>query len=189
VKRKINIDIRASHLRAIGQVDQKFILCLANESQLLIVDQHAADERIQLEILEKDFLCVPISSLCLVVPLNLDFNEAEKLAVCKWSTELRSWGLEFDFKCHLISAPSLFHERVKMYPKNFKILVVEHIRHLEEGNLNALIPKGYQDLLNSIACRSAIMFGTSLSLNECQRLLDSLKKCRFPYQCGEHIFV
>lgn len=45
-------------------------------------------------------------------------------------------------------------------------------------------PKGILSLLNSRACRSAIMFNDVLSRSECQRLVDEVAKTRFPFICA-----
>ena len=45
-------------------------------------------------------------------------------------------------------------------------------------------PQGILDLINSRACRSAIMFNDALTGEECQLLLDNLAQCAFPFQCA-----
>lgn len=45
-------------------------------------------------------------------------------------------------------------------------------------------PKGILSLLNSRACRSAIMFNDKLWRAECQRLVDQVAKTRFPFICA-----
>lgn len=45
-------------------------------------------------------------------------------------------------------------------------------------------PQSLIDLLNSRACRSAIMFNDSLSIEECQALVSRLARCAFPFQCA-----
>lgn len=45
-------------------------------------------------------------------------------------------------------------------------------------------PKGLLDMLNSRACRSAIMFNDPLELEECKVLVEKLGKCMFPFQCA-----
>ncbi|KAI6358705.1 hypothetical protein MCOR25_007274 [Pyricularia grisea] len=45
-------------------------------------------------------------------------------------------------------------------------------------------PPGILELINSRACRSAIMFGDTLSVEDCRALLDRLGKCVFPFQCA-----
>ena len=45
-------------------------------------------------------------------------------------------------------------------------------------------PKGIVDMLNSRACRSAIMFNDVLSIERCQELLADLSRCAFPFMCA-----
>ncbi|KAJ5320396.1 hypothetical protein PENANT_c010G04931 [Penicillium antarcticum] len=45
-------------------------------------------------------------------------------------------------------------------------------------------PDGIVELLNSRACRTAIMFNDPLSIEECQALVAQLAQCAFPFQCA-----
>ncbi|KAI7231338.1 hypothetical protein KC330_g6469 [Hortaea werneckii] len=45
-------------------------------------------------------------------------------------------------------------------------------------------PTPLLDLLNSRACRSAIMFNDVLSGKECAKLMDELSRCAFPFMCA-----
>ncbi|RMY71579.1 hypothetical protein D0863_05048 [Hortaea werneckii] len=45
-------------------------------------------------------------------------------------------------------------------------------------------PKPLLDLLNSRACRSAIMFNDVLSAGECEQLMEELSRCAFPFMCA-----
>ena len=45
-------------------------------------------------------------------------------------------------------------------------------------------PDGIVELLNSRACRTAIMFNDHLSIEECQALVARLARCAFPFQCA-----
>ncbi|CAG8485545.1 8187_t:CDS:10 [Ambispora leptoticha] len=45
-------------------------------------------------------------------------------------------------------------------------------------------PKGILDILNSKACRGAIMFNDLLELDQCKRLVQKLVTCVFPFQCA-----
>lgn len=48
----------------------------------------------------------------------------------------------------------------------------------------ASCPKGILSLLNSRACRSAIMFNDKLSRKQCQGLVDGVAKTKFPFICA-----
>ncbi|KAJ3341596.1 DNA mismatch repair protein [Gonapodya sp. JEL0774] len=57
----------------------------------------------------------------------------------------------------------------------------------EPGALWSLIsqsPRGLRDLMNSKACRGAIMFGDKLGVKECENLINELKDCDFPFSCA-----
>jgi DNA mismatch repair protein MLH3 len=45
-------------------------------------------------------------------------------------------------------------------------------------------PDGIVELLNSRACRTAIMFNDHLRIEECQALVARLARCAFPFQCA-----
>ncbi|GME65362.1 DNA mismatch repair protein [Neofusicoccum parvum] len=45
-------------------------------------------------------------------------------------------------------------------------------------------PQGILELLNSRACRSAIMFNDALSAAQCEELVARLAGCAFPFQCA-----
>ena len=45
-------------------------------------------------------------------------------------------------------------------------------------------PKGILEMLNSRACRSAIMFNDELSTEQCESLVQRLGACAFPFQCA-----
>jgi DNA mismatch repair protein MLH3 len=45
-------------------------------------------------------------------------------------------------------------------------------------------PQGIIDMLNSRACRSAIMFNDELSKEQCEAIVCRLADCAFPFQCA-----
>ncbi|KAJ5704790.1 hypothetical protein N7536_000479 [Penicillium majusculum] len=55
--------------------------------------------------------------------------------------------------------------------------------HLWVQRMNGC-PQGIVDLLNSRACRTAIMFNDPLNIEECQALVSRLARCAFPFQCA-----
>src|SRR5690606_35579070 len=59
-----------------------------------------------------------------------------------------------------------------------------YLRELENFKNRNLRPSCMQKILNSKACRSAIMFGDYLSISQCNELIDSLSQCKLPFQCA-----
>jgi DNA mismatch repair ATPase MutL len=48
----------------------------------------------------------------------------------------------------------------------------------------SFIPRVMLDILNSTACRGAIMFGDVLTPEQATNVLDGLKRCRLPFYCA-----
>ncbi|KAG2225617.1 hypothetical protein INT45_013728 [Circinella minor] len=44
-------------------------------------------------------------------------------------------------------------------------------------------PRGMMGILRSKACRGAVMFNDSLTMEQCRWLIQALSNCRFPFQC------
>lgn len=230
--------------KVIAQVDHKFILIKMNskprgsedtEEILVLVDQHAADERYRVEQLFES-LCGPSPShevettACTdSVPFPISFQEAELFEAR--SGYFASWGCQFDIvrnnnkgACSVVvtKLPSLIAERCRTEPK----LSIDMLRselwsradnsetssstlpyRRDESSgfrsastgpandngplaphfwLHRIIdcPKKIVELLNSRACRSAIMFNDILDLEECSDLISRVSGCVFPFQCA-----
>ncbi|KAJ3120081.1 DNA mismatch repair protein, partial [Physocladia obscura] len=86
-------------------------------------------------------------------------------------------------------------------PELIKGILLEHLQRIDEAfsfvfekrnsvmNISVIAsslgcPKGITHLLNSKACRSAIMFGDDLEKNQCETIVNDLKECDFPFQCA-----
>ena len=189
--------------RVISQVDQKFILiCVQGSSDnldgedaglLVLVDQHAADERIRVEGLLADLKTSP---LLLLKPLIFEVQAREQSVLSRLAPSFAAVGIVYDLstpgehsKCKIIvkALPAAIAERCRLEPK----LLIELIRREswkceEEGSSLAthICPQGLLDMLNSRACRSAIMFNDKLTKEECQTLVRRLGNCAFPFQCA-----
>ncbi|KAI9642667.1 DNA mismatch repair protein [Ciborinia camelliae] len=205
----------------ISQVDKKFILATlqtrsmaeAESSTLVIIDQHAADERIRIEALLSDFLRPPtvsttpaltsVSTSPLDKPLAFDISTKDSQLFRTHIRHFSYWGIFYSLSptattitvqqlptlitARLIANPSLllhilrtelysYHEHPTSHPTITPTSTwIERISY---------IPKGILELLNSRACRSAIMFNDELSIGECKELVRRLANCKFPFMCA-----
>ena len=189
--------------RVISQVDKKFILICVNGSSntndgedaelLVLVDQHAADERIRVEGLLADLKASPT---LLPKPLIFDIQIREHPVLSRLAPSFAALGVLYDLstptgepKCKMIvkALPAAIAERCRLEPK----VLIEMIRREswkceeESGSLAThTCPQGLLDMLNSRACRSAIMFNDQLTREECHTLVQRLGNCAFPFQCA-----
>ncbi|KAL2816098.1 hypothetical protein BJX63DRAFT_147500 [Aspergillus granulosus] len=202
--------------RAIGQVDQKFILvdiaASASRPTLVLIDQHAADERCRIESLFEEFFDPNGIRTIQVDPFIFDIGDTEVLLFRKLQEFFRSWGIAYTIEqgtrnskasVSVSHLPAMIAERCRTEPDlAISIIRGEIWKRTENGGVRpsspalgriehkdwmgrlAGCPSGILDLLNSRACRTAIMFNDVLSLDECQDLVRRLATCIFPFQCA-----
>lgn len=190
--------------RVIAQVDKKFILiCVKNslitndreDAELLVlVDQHAADERIRVEGLLADLKASPT---LLPNPQIFKIQAREHHLLSRLAPSFAALGVVYDLnapagspECKIIvkALPAAIAERCRLEPKVLIELIRSESWKCEEEGGGSLAtkpcPQRLLDMLNSRACRSAIMFNDELTREECQTLIQRLGKCAFPFQCA-----
>ncbi|XP_070776806.1 DNA mismatch repair protein Mlh3 [Enoplosus armatus] len=208
-------------MKVIHQVDKKFLACLINtrdeepasladtEGNLLVlVDQHAAHERVRLENLVADSyeddpdapgerrLC----SSTILPPLEISVTEEELRLLRSCQPHLRSLGLEVKFS--QAAGPHVFVGKVPLCfiekesnelrrgrASVIKPIVEEYLREQIEllcltGRVKGTLPLTVLKVLASLACHGAIKFNDSLSRDECYSLVASLSSCQLPFQCA-----
>lgn len=197
----------------VAQVDQKFILVKLPTSDqtgtvLTLIDQHAADERCRVERLFGDLFKGAEVHTIAIEPITFEAPMTEKSLLKRHQRFFRSWGVDYRVEqaanriCISVhSMPTLIAERCRTEPNLVTELIRGEIWKREEsgvtdiGTRNAIpgttwveclngCPRGIIDLLNSRACRTAIMFNDILSVDECQQLVSQLAQCVFPFQCA-----
>lgn len=80
--------------------------------------------------------------------------------------------------------PPTIAERCRLQPSLLIDLLRKEVWTREEDGPASGCPQGILDLLNSRACRSAIMFNDGLSQVECRVLVGRLAECTYPFQCA-----
>lgn len=193
--------------QVISQVDTKFIMVKVNEAipKLLIIDQHACDERIKVERYLQDFieaaqdpfhdLAIPLSDK--QFDLNFSNNEIDLLQ--HYKEQMNIWGIRYKFKSQtlvtLTHLPDLLIPKLDSDQTFLKKCLVQYVYDIHNktklmslrtdwwSSLQAL-PTILIDLINSKACRSAIMFGRKLTKAECEQMIRELAKCKLPCQCA-----
>ena len=247
--------------QVLAQVDRKFILVklstdqtgpqndngksqpLPGETALVLIDQHAADERCQVEALYEE-LC-NVETVQLLKPLHFEVSLQEGWLFQQQRDFLMGWGFcyetqdghldgdlrlassrsgnrptsaqsEGSVKVAVTALPNLIAERCRLEPKILiNLLRAEIWARAENGFVKSKdgvsregpdfrqcssessggdkkqwlskissCPKGLIEMLNSRACRSAIMFNDVLTMEKCKALVKRLANCSFPFQCA-----
>ncbi|XP_008847948.1 DNA mismatch repair protein Mlh3 isoform X2 [Nannospalax galili] len=206
-------------VQVLQQVDNKFIACLmstkteekgkAGGNLLILVDQHAAHERVRLEQLLTDSYekqapqgsgRKKLLSSMVIPPLEITVTEEQRRLLRCYHKNLDDLGLELIFPDASDSlvlvgkVPLCFVEREASELRRgrstvTKSIVEEFIREQVEllqttGGIQGTLPLTVQKVLASQACHGAIKFNDSLSLEESYRLIEALSWCQLPFQCA-----
>ncbi|MGM5485203.1 MAG: DNA mismatch repair endonuclease MutL [Nanobdellota archaeon] len=153
-----------------GQVDKTYILA-EDEKGLLIIDQHAAEERINFERFLSEKENIPEQELVEPVTLEVTAKEAEKIKSMMDDISKLGFGIEeFGINTFIIRrAPEVLSEQKT---KTF-------IHELLEENLDELT----YDKIATKACRSSVKAGEEKTHSAMKDTLKRLKKCENPYTC------
>ena len=164
---------------AVWQFKNKYIMC-HTETGLMIIDQHAAHERI---LYEKAILLLKSKasfSQQLLMPIELKLTKLDFELAKDLKTELSDLGFNFSIKnndtIELFGIPS--DVTIGDENKIFTELLAQYKEYEQELHLEKR-----DNLAKSFACRSAIKTGKRLTQSEMINLIDSLFATKMPYVC------
>jgi DNA mismatch repair protein MutL len=166
---------------AIAQLHGIYILA-QNSSGLIIVDMHAAHERITYERMKTDFYSKGIQSQPLLVPMNIAVSQREAGVAEECTAELRKFGLGLER-----SGPeSIVIRQVPVILQN--VDVSQLVRDL----LSDMITHGYSDqleakaneLMSTMACHGSVRANRSLTIPEMNALLRDMEETERSGQCN-----
>jgi DNA mismatch repair protein MutL len=169
-----------SALRVVGQLHNTYIVC-ESHAGLVIIDQHAAHERIFFEKLKQSRNDRSSAAQKLLVPetLELSFKEAEILG--QTLADLKSLGLEiepFGHSTFVIKAvPALLSGR------DPKPIVREIVGKMAGEGSAAGLKHVLDDCRMVLACHAAIRANQPLTPEQIKGLLTALDKCENPSHC------
>lgn len=176
IKQKSNTN-SFENLRVIGQVSKLYILAERGED-LVLIDQHAAHER----ILYEQVLKMKKSGVQeLITPVTIDLTPKEKVLMEEYIPYLEECGFgisEFGDNTYVVT----------FIPEVFGRLENPEIIHDVVSDLLASgkVKKDTgisERVCKTIACRAAIKGGAACSPKQMEELIEQLKKAENPYSC------
>lgn len=163
----------------IGQLHGSYILA-SNEEGLVIIDQHAANERIRYEEVRKAFENRAISSQPLLVPYVLSVNRSVMIHFDRVSEALQVLGFIVDQfgENELIVRETPLWMQVQNEEQFIQDLID---RIMDEKKIELTQLKKHA--LATLACHSSIRFNRVLSKEEMEETIRRLMQCENPYHC------
>ena len=166
--------------RILGVIGQLYVLVESPEG-LVLMDQHAAHERVLFEKMLKELASDSAPSQKLLLPLTLELDARDAVFLQSNLKTLHKLGIgisEFGDKTFLIDAlPPYF--QLENLSQTFRNIVDELRQTGEEVHARRL----GEDKIATTVCRHAVKARDPLKGEELRALLERLHKCELPYTC------
>lgn len=175
----IHTEATRQEFRIIGQLFDTYWLLQKNE-ELLIMDQHAAHEKVLYEKLMTSYRQREVYQQQLMPPVILHLTLKELDFVKNYESMFRDFGFtleEFGTDAYCLRAvPSnLFGMDAQVF---FRELLDSMEEEVKKTNLDMVIDK-----IATMACKAAIKANQKLSVREAEELLKECEKLENPYTC------
>ena len=175
-----NEEIKKLDLYPIGQIHGTYIIAEDDEA-MYIIDQHAAHERINYEMITKKYRESEVEITELLVPLQVELPTSEYNIFLENKEILTKLGFvieEFGINTIIIKAHPTWIN------KGFKNADLKSIIDLVITNGKKFNKEKFLDsLAKMVSCKMSIKANEKLSFEEMDALLKDLVKCDNPYNC------
>jgi DNA mismatch repair protein MutL len=170
--------------RALGQLAGVYVLA-ENAQGLVLVDMHAAHERIVYERLKTLVNEAPLASQALLIPATFAATHLEVAAAEARHEDLLALGLDIS----PLSATSLaVRARPAALPDADPVELARSVLHelhdLAEAHAGRLIERARDDLLATMACHGAVRANRRLTIEEMNALLRQMEATDRADQCN-----
>jgi DNA mismatch repair protein MutL len=165
-------------LRLIGQAANLYIIC-ENQDGLVIIDQHAAHERLLYEELLAGYQARQLAGQRLLFPVSLELSPRQGQVLEQRREECTRLGFvieEFGGATHIIKAVPAFAAA-----SDPAALLVELLRQFsdDKGDHARLL----EDILAGMACKAAVKAGREMNEEEIRELLRRMAKADMFSHC------
>ena len=167
--------------KALAQLQGVYILA-ENKQGLVLVDMHAAHERIVYERLKVQLAEHALQSQNLLIPASFSAT-AEEIATCESHAEvLSSLGLDIS----ILSASSLAVRRVpaSLAQGDAVALARSVLAELAQHDAHHVLQRARDDVLAAMACHAAVRANRQLTLEEMNALLRQMETTERADQCN-----
>ena len=167
-------------IKPMGQIRDSYIAA-TDEEGLLLIDQHAAHERVLFEQFRDVRLPRTQGTQPLLIPETLDIGPAEREAFEAVQPELESMGIEtMELSGRTIAVKTA---PAGIAPSDAIALVREVLSVVESERRSLSIDHIRDTIAASLACKAAIKVNMPLTTEKMQWLIDELMKTKNPMTC------
>ena len=163
----------------IGQLRGTYLLA-QDEDNFYLIDQHAANERINYEKIIKELKKESIITYELLIPLKLNYTPSEAIIINEKILDLSKLGFDVeDF-----GGGTFTVRQVPIWlPKGREKEFVEEVIFQMLNNRKSQKHQFLESMAKSLACKRSIKANEFLNPLQIEYLLEDLGKCDNPYTC------
>lgn len=169
-----------TELYPVGLVHGTYIIC-QNELGMYLIDQHAANERINYESYKRKLGNPSNESISLLFPFIVELANNEFIILKENFNVLRNMNFDISefglnsviIKSHPTWLPKGYEEDAT---RKIIDIVIQH-----ERNFN--IEKFNENIAIMLSCKLAIKANENITMLEIENLINNLRKCDNPYSC------
>lgn len=167
---------------AIAQVHETYIVAQSSHG-LILVDQHAAHERLVYERIKAQLNTDGVKKQSLLIPEIVELNTDDITNLLARQTELESLGLVIEsFGSDAIAVqavPALLGNKT-----NVKGLILDLVDEINETDSTKGLTERLFEVCSSMACHGSIRAGRRLNTEEMNALLRQMEQTDFSGQCN-----
>jgi DNA mismatch repair protein MutL len=163
-----------------AQINNMFIVS-QTENSLILVDQHAAHERIVLERLKKNYYENKVIRQILLIPEIIDL-EQEKQLLLKSKSQIIKLGFIFDDygdNSIIVREIPAILGKIKI-----KLLFEDLLEQIKKIGVISPEGTGIEGILSSIACHNSVRAGKKLNIEEMNAILRLMEETPNSGQCN-----
>jgi len=169
-----------SSLKIIGQFHAEYILC-QSDNEMVIIDQHAASERVAYQRLRRQFENNAVESQRLLFPETLELSFAEVAAARRFGNDLTRLGLELEpFGGNTVIVTAL--PRLAAAHGGTR-LIRDILADLTSLSASSAFLDARDNLLSRIACHSVVRGVHQLENRQITELLRAMDETDFAASC------
>ncbi|MGC4115521.1 MAG: DNA mismatch repair endonuclease MutL [Myxococcales bacterium] len=169
------------NLRVIGQFARTYLVCEAPGPQLVVIDQHAAHERLRFHQLREAFRARKPQLQSFLFPATVEMPLAEARVLADHLDEVKQVG----FDCEPFGGTTFALKSVPapLVGCDYRQLLTDLASELMQVEKGRAFESAMEEVLATMACHSAVRAHQSLSTEEARALLDALDAIDFNTRC------
>lgn len=164
----------------LGQLQRSYLL-FENPEGLVVIDQHAAQERVLFEHYLDAFDRRDVKVQKLLFPVHVDLPPSNAETLLSWADWLKTAGFELEpFSAHTVLVRTMPH-MIRFKEDDMKAFIISLSQVVGDPSKSTESLK--RKMVAMLACKKAIKAHDAISPAEAEALLENMKKCKDGMHC------